>query len=105
MRALRRICPRRPKTSPSARAATIVNRSAPSCCLTCDPSRAVRLGGYGVGSLSIGLALAAAALWGSGDFLGGFANRSTSLLSVLLISQGVGLAGMLIAAVVVGEIG
>jgi drug/metabolite transporter (DMT)-like permease len=55
-----------------------------------------------VGSLSIGLALAAAALWGSGDFLGGFANRSTSLLSVLLISQGVGLAGMLIAAVVLG---
>jgi drug/metabolite transporter (DMT)-like permease len=55
-----------------------------------------------VGSLSIGLALAAAALWGSGDFLGGFANRSTSLLSVLLISQGVGLAGMLIVAVVLG---
>jgi drug/metabolite transporter (DMT)-like permease len=55
-----------------------------------------------VGSLSIGLALAAAALWGSGDFLGGLANRSTSLLSVLVISQGVGLAGMLIAAVVIG---
>ena len=40
--------------------------------------------------LSIALALAAAALWGSGDFLGGLANRSASLLSVLAISQGVG---------------
>ena len=41
-------------------------------------------------------------MWGSGDFLGGFANRATSLLSVLLISQGVGLAGMLVVATLIG---
>lgn len=52
--------------------------------------------------MSIALALAAAALWGSGDFLGGLANRTTSLLSVLLISQGVGLCGMAIVAVILG---
>ena len=58
--------------------------------------------GVGENGLSIGLALAAAALWGSGDFLGGFANRATSLLSVLVISQGVGLIGMLVVAAVIG---
>jgi drug/metabolite transporter (DMT)-like permease len=52
--------------------------------------------------VSIGLALAAAALWGSGDFLGGFANRAASLPSILLISQGVGLVGMLLVALVIG---
>ena len=52
--------------------------------------------------MAIGLALVAAALWGSGDFLGGIANRATPLLSVLLISQGVGLVGMLIIAALVG---
>jgi drug/metabolite transporter (DMT)-like permease len=52
--------------------------------------------------MSIALALAAATIWGSGDFLGGFANRSAPLLSVLVISQGVGLIGMLIVAIVVG---
>jgi drug/metabolite transporter (DMT)-like permease len=52
--------------------------------------------------MSIALALAAAALWGSGDFLGGIANRKAPLLSVLLISQGVGLVGMLIVASILG---
>jgi drug/metabolite transporter (DMT)-like permease len=52
--------------------------------------------------MTIGLALAASALYGSGDFLGGLANRATPLLSVLLISQGVGLVGMLIVAGVFG---
>lgn len=52
--------------------------------------------------MAIGLALLAAVLYGSGDFLGGLANRATPLLSVLLISQGVGLVGMLIVAAIVG---
>ena len=52
--------------------------------------------------MTIGLALLAAALYGSGDFFGGLANRATPLLSVLLISQGVGLVGMLIAATALG---
>jgi drug/metabolite transporter (DMT)-like permease len=52
--------------------------------------------------MAIGLALVAAALFGSGDFLGGLANRATPLLSVLMISQGVGLVGILIAAAVIG---
>ena len=52
--------------------------------------------------MSIALALAAAAAWGTGDFLGGLANRRAALLSVLLISQSVGLVGMLLVALVVG---
>src|ERR1700726_2039266 len=52
--------------------------------------------------MSIALALAAAAAWGSGDFLGGLANRSAALLSVLLISQSVGLVGMLLVAAIIG---
>ena len=52
-------------------------------------------------SLSIALALAAAALWGSGDFLGGFANRTdVAAVGAACISQGVGLVGMLIVALV-----
>jgi drug/metabolite transporter (DMT)-like permease len=52
--------------------------------------------------MSIALALAAATIWGSGDFLGGVANRTAPLLSVLVISQAVGLIGMAIVAVIVG---
>ena len=52
--------------------------------------------------MTIGLALLAAAVYGSGDFFGGLASRATSILSVLLISQGVGLVGMLIVATVLG---
>ncbi|MHB8487732.1 MAG: EamA family transporter [Candidatus Dormibacteria bacterium] len=48
------------------------------------------------------MALGAAAFWGCGDFLGGLANRAASLLSVLLISQGIGLVGMLCVAVILG---
>jgi drug/metabolite transporter (DMT)-like permease len=40
------------------------------------------------------LALSGAALWGVGDFLGGFAARRLALLAVLAISQGVGLVGV-----------
>ncbi len=54
--------------------------------------------------MAIALALVAAALFGSGDFLGGLATRDTRLLSVLLISQGVGLIGMLLVATIVGGI-
>lgn len=52
--------------------------------------------------MSIGLALAAAIIFGSGDFLGGLASRRTPLLAVLLVSQGVGLAGMTIVAAITG---
>jgi drug/metabolite transporter (DMT)-like permease len=40
------------------------------------------------------LALCAAALWGTGDFLGGLATRRTSVLIVLFWSQLVGLGGL-----------
>jgi drug/metabolite transporter (DMT)-like permease len=46
------------------------------------------------------LALGAAACWGVGDFCGGLASRRTAVLVVLAISQGVGLAGVLVWAVV-----
>jgi drug/metabolite transporter (DMT)-like permease len=48
------------------------------------------------------LALAAAAVFGAGDFLGGFATRRLTLLSVVVISQAVGLAGMLCLAAALG---
>jgi len=40
------------------------------------------------------LALCAAALWGTGDFLGGLASRRTTVLAVLFWSQLVGLLGL-----------
>lgn len=40
------------------------------------------------------LALCAAALWGTGDFLGGLATRRVTVLTVLFWSQLVGLAGL-----------
>jgi len=43
---------------------------------------------------AIALALCAAALWGTGDFLGGLATRRVSVLTVLFWSQLVGLAGL-----------
>ena len=46
------------------------------------------------------LALAGAACWGVGDFCGGLASRRTAVLVVLAISQGVGLAGVLVWALV-----
>jgi hypothetical protein len=44
--------------------------------------------------MSIGLALVAALAFGVGDFLGGLATRPTHLLTVLVISHALGLAGM-----------
>lgn len=52
--------------------------------------------------MSIGIALAAALVYGAGDFLGGLAARRTALLTVLLISQGVGLAGIAVIAALIG---
>lgn len=52
--------------------------------------------------MSIGIALAAALVYGAGDFLGGLAARRTGLLTVLLISQGVGLAGIALIATIIG---
>jgi drug/metabolite transporter (DMT)-like permease len=42
------------------------------------------------------LALCAAALWGTGDFLGGFASRRTAVLVVLFWSQLAGLTGLVV---------
>ena len=42
------------------------------------------------------LALAAAALWGTGDFFGGLATRRLSVLTVLFWSQLVGLLGLVV---------
>ena len=52
--------------------------------------------------MSIGVSLAAALVYGAGDFLGGLAARRTSLLTELLLSQGVGLAGIALIATVIG---
>ena len=52
--------------------------------------------------MRIGISLAAALVYGAGDFLGGLAARHASLLSVLLISQGVGLAGIAVIAALIG---
>ena len=52
--------------------------------------------------MNVGISLAAALVYGAGDFLGGLAARRTSLLTVLLLSQGVGLAGIALVATVIG---
>ena len=52
--------------------------------------------------LSILLALAASVSWGISDFLGGLTSRRLSLLSVLLISQSVGLV-MVVPAVLMSD--
>ena len=49
------------------------------------------------------LALVAAALWGVGDFLGGFASRRAPVLVVLLWSQVAGLIGLVVWVVVAAE--
>lgn len=49
------------------------------------------------------LALAGAACWGVGDFLGGIAARRISVVAVLAISQAIGLAGVLVWVVATRE--
>lgn len=44
--------------------------------------------------ITVALALCVAALWGTADFLGGFATRQISVLTVLFWSQLIGLAGL-----------
>ena len=48
------------------------------------------------------LALAGALGWGVGDFLGGLAARRLAVLTVLAVSQAVGLVGVLVWAVLSG---
>jgi drug/metabolite transporter (DMT)-like permease len=52
---------------------------------------------------AIALGFASAVAWGAADFLGGLKSRTLELLTVLLISQAVGLAGVGLAAAVRGE--
>jgi uncharacterized membrane protein len=49
------------------------------------------------------LALSGALLWGVGDFLGGLAARRLAVLTVLAVSQGVGLAGVALWVVLAGD--
>ncbi|HEY1359805.1 MAG TPA: EamA family transporter [Thermoleophilaceae bacterium] len=53
--------------------------------------------------LAIALGLAASASWGCSDFLGGLKSRTLQLLTVLLISQGAGLALVAVVVAVRGE--
>jgi drug/metabolite transporter (DMT)-like permease len=48
-------------------------------------------------------ALAAALVWGTGDFAGGLAARRVGALRALLLSMGVGLLSMLLLAMLTGE--
>jgi drug/metabolite transporter (DMT)-like permease len=49
------------------------------------------------------LALSGAVLWGVGDFLGGLASRRIAVLAVLAISQGIGLAGVVLWVLVADD--
>lgn len=51
---------------------------------------------------AIGLAFAASALWGVGDFLGGLTSRRLATLAVVAISQLFGLGGILVVAAFAG---
>ena len=51
---------------------------------------------------AIALALGASVLWGVGDFLGGVTSRRLATLTVLAVSQVVGLVGIFLVALVVG---
>ena len=53
--------------------------------------------------LAIALALGASLSWGFGDFLGGLKSRTVHVLTVLVVSQVVGMAGALTWVVLSGE--
>ncbi|HKA27335.1 MAG TPA: hypothetical protein VKD88_08175, partial [Gaiellaceae bacterium] len=53
--------------------------------------------------LTAALALAAAASWGVGDFLGGLKSRSLSPIAILIVAQPIGLALLAIWVAVRGE--
>lgn len=53
--------------------------------------------------LAILYGLSSAAFWGAGDFMGGLATRRSSVLSVLLISEAIGLPLLLVLALVQRE--
>ncbi len=52
---------------------------------------------------AVALALAASVCWGAGDFLGGLASRRASVLTVVALSLGVGLAGVSIVLLASGD--
>jgi drug/metabolite transporter (DMT)-like permease len=49
------------------------------------------------------LALAGAFCWGVGDFLGGLSSRRLAVITVLAVSQAIGLVGLLVWVVAAGE--
>ena len=49
------------------------------------------------------LALGGALCWGVGDFLGGLASRRLAVITVLAVSQAIGLAGLLLWVLVAGD--
>ena len=49
------------------------------------------------------LALGGALSWGVGDFLGGLASRRLAVVTVLVVSQAIGLAGLLVWVLVAGD--
>ena len=53
--------------------------------------------------MAVVLALAGALGWGVGDFLGGLAARRLAVLTVLAVSQAVGLVGVLAWAILSGD--
>jgi drug/metabolite transporter (DMT)-like permease len=53
--------------------------------------------------LAAALALCGSLAWGVGDFLGGVASRRLAVLLVLAVSQAIGLAGVMLWVLVVGD--
>jgi drug/metabolite transporter (DMT)-like permease len=58
---------------------------------------------FGFEFAAIGLGLASALSWGSGDFCGGQATKRASVLPVLVLAEASGLVGLLLLALFTGE--